>query len=69
MEYQTVERIVKLEVQISHLDDELANVSKKVDEMHAMLMQAKGFRWALVAFVGFISFVSGTILPWIIHSK
>ena len=69
MDVQTIERIVKLEVQIGHLDDELANVSKKVDEMHAMLLQAKGFRFALIAFVGVVSFVTGTILPWFLHSK
>ncbi len=61
------ERIAVLEIQIKHLDVELLEISKKVNEMHGLLMQAKGFRWALIAFISCVSFATGTLLPWFMH--
>lgn len=61
------ERIAVLETQIKHLDIELLEMSKKVNEMHGLLMQAKGFRWALIAFISCVSFTTGTLIPWLFH--
>ncbi len=66
---EPTERIAVLETQIKHMDVELENISRKVNEMHAMLLQAKGFRYALVAFVSVVSFVTGTLLPWFLHKS
>lgn len=63
------ERIAVLENQIKHLDVEIGKVARQVDEMHSMLMQAKGFRYALIAFVSIVSFFTGTILPLWLNSK
>lgn len=65
----THERIAVLETQLKHMDVELSKISKHVDEMHAMLMQARGFRYALIAFVSIVSFFTGTILPLWLNSK
>ena len=42
------ERVAKLEVQMTHLSEKLDDTHKKVEEMHAILLQAKGARWVIV---------------------
>lgn len=44
----SLERIVTLEVEMRHLREELEDTHKKVDEMHAVLMQARGARWLVL---------------------
>jgi hypothetical protein len=39
------ERLAILEQKVSHMDEELDRMSAKVDEMHAILLQARGVRW------------------------
>ena len=38
------------------MDEELDRMSAKVDEMHAILLLARGVRWAIIA-------VSGLVVP------
>jgi hypothetical protein len=59
------ERLAALEQRTSHIEDELTRISAKVDEMHAVLMQAKGVRWAVVAVAGVVGFVTG-VSHWLI---
>lgn len=61
------ERLAALEIRASHIESKLDKMETQVDEMHAILMQARGFRWALMVFIGAISFVTGSILPWVVH--
>jgi hypothetical protein len=42
------ERMAILETKVQHLSDQLEDTHKKVDEMHNLLMQAKGARWVIV---------------------
>jgi hypothetical protein len=58
------ERIAVLEQKVTRVEPELARMSAKVDEMHAVLMQAKGVRWAIVAVAGAVGFVTG-ISQWL----
>ena len=46
------ERLAVLEQQVSHMEAELDRMSAKVDEMHAILLQARGVRWAIIALAG-----------------
>ena len=46
------ERVAKLEVQMAHLNEKLDDTHKKVEEMHAILLQAKGARWVIVGLAG-----------------
>jgi len=59
------ERLAVLEQRTSHIEAELTRISAKVDEMHAVLMQAKGVRWAVVAVAGVVGFVTG-VSQWVI---
>jgi len=55
------ERIRALEVKIEHMSEAVVHMSSKVDELHSMLMQARGARWALLAIAGLAGFLSGKI--------
>ena len=48
------ERLAIVEQKVSHVEAELAKVSRKVDEMHAILLQARGVRWAVIAVSGVV---------------
>lgn len=43
------ERLVRLEVKVEHHNEKLDSMAGKVDEMHAVFMQAKGARWMFLA--------------------
>jgi hypothetical protein len=51
------ERVAVLEQKVFRGETELARMSAKVDEMHAVLMQVKGVRWAVAAVAGLVGFV------------
>jgi hypothetical protein len=59
------ERLVIVEQKVSHMEAELEKVSVKVDEMHAILLQAKGVRWAVIAVSGLVGFLAG-VSHWLI---
>ena len=61
------ERIAVLETNHKHAVDKLDNMAKKVDEMHEVLLQAKGARWAILgvaSMAGFIAGKFGSFLPY-----
>jgi hypothetical protein len=47
------------------MEAELARMSAKVDEMHAILLQARGVRWAVIAVSGLVGFLAG-IAHWFV---
>jgi hypothetical protein len=59
------ERLATLEQKVSHMEGEVARMSAKVDEMHAILLQARGVRWAIIAVSGLVGFLTG-ISHWLI---
>lgn len=61
----TGERLVMLEQKVSHMEEELDKMSAKVDEMHAILLQARGVRWAVIAVSGLVGFLAG-VSHWLI---
>jgi len=42
------ERLAVLEQKVAHMDKSSIEMSAKVDEMHAILLQARGVRWAIM---------------------
>jgi hypothetical protein len=42
------ERMAILETKVQHLSDQLEDTHRKVDEMHSLLLQAKGARWVII---------------------
>jgi hypothetical protein len=59
------ERLAVLEQKVSHMEKELSKISVQVSEMHAILLQAKGVRWAVIAVSGLVGFVAG-IAHWLL---
>lgn len=61
------ERVAKLEVQMEYLAAKLDDTHQKVEEMHAILLQAKGARWVIVGLAGMAGLASGLLAkltPW-----
>lgn len=56
------ERLARLEVQVAHLTAELKDTHSKVNEMHELLLQAKGVRWLIVGMAGIAGFLA-SFLP------
>lgn len=57
---ELAERVATLEAEV----DALKRVAGKVDEIHAVLTQAKGAKWVLVNGVGFIVAIAGVLAAW-----
>jgi hypothetical protein len=53
------ERLAVVEQRVSHMQEQLERISSKVNDMHAILLQAKGVRWAVIAVAGLVGFVTG----------
>ena len=53
------ERVAKLEVQMVYLAEKLNDTHKKVEEMHTILLQAKGAQWLLISLAGLAGLASG----------
>jgi hypothetical protein len=61
------ERMAVLETKVQHLSEQLEDTHRKVDDMHAVLMQAKGARWAILAMAalgGFIASLATKLIPF-----
>ena len=59
------ERIKALEVRQDATDKSIEKMSRKVDEMHSVLLQAKGARWAVVglgALGGFLAAKASSLM-------
>ncbi|MDF2114777.1 hypothetical protein PY365_04275 [Roseiarcaceae bacterium H3SJ34-1] len=61
MHEDTRERVVALERDVKHLSAQMDDMNQKVSEMHALLMQAKGARWAMLTLVGIGGFLAGKV--------
>ena len=59
------ERLAILEQKVSHMEEELDRMAVKVDEMHAILLQARGVRWAVITVSGLVGFLVG-IAHWFV---
>ena len=61
------ERLVRLETRHEHLTEKVEDMADKVDQMHELLVQAKGVRWVIIAMAtigGFLASKVGTVIPW-----
>ena len=54
-------RIAVLEAENRHNQEKLDKMSTKVDEMHAVLLQAKGAKWAILGVASLAGFLAGKV--------
>ena len=64
----TRDRVIRIETQLEHVTQQLADTQTKVNEMHDLLMQARGMRWLIVgmaAVAGFLASFASKYLPFV----
>lgn len=64
----TRDRVIRLETRVEHLEATLDRATQKIDEMHNVLMQAKGAKWVILAAAsvgGFVAGISAKFLPFL----
>lgn len=64
----TRDRVIALESDLKHLSESVKVMAAQVAEMHTLLQQAKGARWAIIGAAtigGFVAAKIGSVLPWI----
>jgi hypothetical protein len=61
MQEDTRDRVVALERDVKHLSQQVDDMAAKVSQMHQLLMQAKGARWAVLTLVAVGGFVAGKL--------
>lgn len=67
MQDDTRERVTALEVELKHVSKQLSDMGEKVNEMHALLLSARGARWIIItaaAIGGFLSAKLAAFMPW-----
>ncbi len=53
------ERMVALEIRVDTMEENFRDMRIKIDEMHNVLMQAKGARWMLIVLCSLGGFAAG----------
>jgi Mg2+ and Co2+ transporter CorA len=64
----TRDRVIRLEANLEHVTEQLSDMQKKVNEMHDLLMQARGVRWVIIAMAavsGFVASFASKYLPFV----
>lgn len=59
--------VIRLDAEMTSMKKQLDSVESKVSEMHALLQQARGARWAIFAMAalgGFVSAKLSFLFPW-----
>lgn len=66
-DHNALQRLAVLETQqdvmqrsVDKLDARQEQMDRKIDEIHDVLMQAKGAKWAIISTAGFAGFLSGS---------
>lgn len=70
MSDDTRDRVIALERDMQHMSSKVDEMAGQVKEMHQLLMQARGAKWAIVGLAtvgGFISAKLSALFPWFSH--
>jgi hypothetical protein len=59
------QRLAIVEQKVCRMEVALDKIARKVDEMHAILSQARGARWAVIAVSGLVGFLAA-VAHWVI---
>ena len=60
------ERLAVLEQKFKHLDAQMDTMARKVDEMHSVLLQAKGFKIPFVVMGTMVAGGMGAVSHWLL---
>ncbi len=59
------DKVIRLEAQVEHLSLTVDHMAGKLDDLHAVFLQAKGARWLLLAMAGIGGAVAGFAAKWL----
>lgn len=65
MSEETAVKVAKLEAQVEHLTNTVDKMATKLDDLHAVFLQAKGARWLLLAMAGIGGAFAGFAAKWL----
>ena len=65
MSDDTRDRVIALEVQVHNLDRDISEMKSQVNEMHGVLMQAKGARYVIAAAAAIAGGVAGFLVKFL----
>ncbi len=68
MTEDTRDRVIRLETKLEHVNEQLSDMQKKVNEMHDLLMRARGVQWVIIgmaAVAGFAASFASKYLPFV----
>lgn len=66
IELHHIERLAALEAKFQHLEDHMEGMSRKVDEMHRVLLQAQGFRMPFIVLGTVMISSVGALSAWLL---
>ncbi|MCC6775615.1 MAG: hypothetical protein IT537_03105 [Hyphomicrobiales bacterium] len=56
------ERLAVLEQRVQHMEGQVETMATKVDEMHAILLQAKGVRWTVLTVASIVGTLTAALM-------
>lgn len=59
------DKVIRLEAQVEHLTTTVDHMAGKLDDLHAVFLQAKGARWLLLAMAGIGGAIAGFAAKWL----
>lgn len=59
------DKVIRLEAQVENLSLTVDHMAGKLDDLHAVFLQAKGARWLLLAMAGIGGAVAGFAAKWL----
>ena len=65
MSEDTAVKVAKLEAQVEHLTKTVDSMATKLDDLHAVFLQAKGARWLLIGMAGIGGAITGFATKWL----
>lgn len=65
MSEDTAVKVAKLEAQVEHLTKTVDSMATKLDDLHAVFLQAKGARWLLIGMAGIGGALTGFATKWL----
>ena len=61
----TRDRVIRMEAELDNLERQVSNMSAKIDDMHDIIMQARGARYVIAAAAALAGGVAGFLVKFI----
>ena len=65
MSDDTRDRVIRMEAELDNLERQVTNMSSKIDDMHDVLMQARGARYVIAGAAAIAGGVAGFLVKFL----